>query len=340
MPARLGSFTLHGSFATRCTGLFLLVRSFLVVLGRRILRGPLRPSWPLELEVATRFFKAQDAVALKLAADDKVGEIRRVIDALVFRLPALDRVHKAPEQEIPGAWFAAGRAGPTTLYFHGGGYSFYPAMTDNIVAVVTLAAGGRTFVPWYRLAPEHPYPCQLDDALRAYRWLLDAGTAPSQLVLAGDSAGGHLVLVLLLALKAAGLPMPAAAVAISPWTDPRNAGASMVTNRRFDWMSPQMSDHLARWAGPEFVRSGPLDSQNPHDLKGLPPLLVHAGEVEICRDMIEAFCANARRAGADVSYRCFPDMTHDFHGFGDLLPQSREALDDIRTFVAARAAPR
>ena len=340
MPARVQTFTLHGPLAARITSLLLLARSAVAVIVTRILRGPLRPSWPFELEVATRFFKAQDDQILALIAHAPMEEIRGRIDSLVFRLPVIDRVRRVPEHRFAGHWLETDRPGPTVLYFHGGGYSLYPAMTDNLIAAVALAAGGRTFVPHYRLAPEHPYPSQIEDAKSAYRWLLQGGTAPSQLVLAGDSAGGHLVLVLALALKAAGLPLPAAAVAISPWTDPRNAGASMQSNRPFDWMSPRMSDQLARWAGPELAQASLLHWPRTDDFKHLPPLLVQAGEAEICIDMIDAFCDLAERAGTDITYRRYPDMTHNFHGFGDLVPQSREALDEIGAFIAARTASR
>ena len=149
-------------------------------------------------------------------------------------------------------------------------------------------------------------------------------------MIAGDSAGGHLALMLLLTLRASALPRPAAAIAISPWTDPSNGGSTMTTNAALDWMSPAMSNQLARWSGTELASSGNLaEWPDDADFADLPPLLIHGGEAEICRSMIEQFCARATRSGAPVTCRIWPDMNHNFHGFGDLMRQSREALDQI-----------
>ena len=199
------------------------------VLLRRLRHGPLRPSWTLAFEIATRFFQAQDARVRAVAASGDLARCRAIADSLVFYRPALNDVRIETEPRVPGAWFIAPRPGPTVLYFHGGGYAFYPKMTDNIVAAVAMATGGRALVPHYPLAPEHPFPAQLEAARSAYRWLLES-TPPEQIIVAGDSAGGHLALMLLLTLN--DLPKPAAAVAISPWTDPRNGGASAADEQR------------------------------------------------------------------------------------------------------------
>jgi acetyl esterase/lipase len=141
--------------------------------------------------------------------------------------------------------------------------------------------------------------------------------------------------MLLLTLRETMMPPPAAAIAISPWTDPANTGASMTTNRAFDWMSQALGNQLALWAGPDFIATGNLaDWRSDRDLADLPPLLVHAGEAEICRSMIEQFCARAAASGAPITCVIWPDMNHNFHGFGDLMPQSQQALDAISAFVA------
>jgi epsilon-lactone hydrolase len=328
--------SLHGSIGLRAASLLLLVRSAIAVVARRALRGPLRPSWSLAFEIATRFFQAQDARVRSVAPSGDIARCRAIADSLVFYRPALNEVRIEAEARLPGAWFIAPRAGPTVLYLHGGGYAFYPKMTDNIVAAVAMAVGGRTFVPHYPLAPEHRFPAQLEAARQAYKWLLES-TRPSQIVFAGDSAGGHLALMLLLTLNE--LPRPAAAIVISPWTDPRNGGASVTANSAFDWMSPAMGDQLARWAGSEFTENASLTEwPDARDLAALPPLLIHAGEAEIARDMIEQFAQRAKSAGAPVACRTWPDMNHNFHGFGEMMPQSREALAEIGAFVAKHAA--
>jgi epsilon-lactone hydrolase len=324
--------SLNGSIGLRAGSLWRLTLATVSVLLRRLRHGRLRPSWTLAFEIGTRFFQAQDARVRAAAASGDVAHCRAIADSLVFYRPMLNDVRIKTEPRVPGIWFVAPRPGPTVLYFHGGGYAFYPKMTDNIIAAVVIATGGRALVPNYPLAPEHPFPAQLDAARRAYRWLLES-VRPEQIIVAGDSAGGHLALMLLLTLN--DLPKPAAAVAISPWTDPRNGGASADANSVYDWMSPAMGDQLARWAGSEFTDNASLTEwPDVRDLAALPPLLVHAGDAEIARDMILQFCARAKHAGAPVTCRVWPDMNHNFHGFGEMMPQSRDALIEIGAFTA------
>jgi monoterpene epsilon-lactone hydrolase len=323
--------SLNGSIGLRAASLGRLVAATVAVLARRLRQGPLRPSWTLAFEIATRFFQAQDACVRAAVASGDLARCRAIADSLVFYRPALNDVRIEAEQRMPGAWFVAPRSGPTVLYLHGGGYAFYPKMTDNIIAAFVMATGGRAFVPHYPLAPEHPFPAQLNAARKAYRWLLES-VPPEKIIFAGDSAGGHLALMLLLTLN--DLPKPAAAVAISPWTDPRNGGASATENSAFDWMSPGMGDQLARWAGSEFTENASLTEwPDTRDLAALPPLLIHAGEAEIASDMILQFCTRAKHAGAPVTCRLSPDMNHNFHGFGEMMPQSRDALAEIGAFA-------
>jgi epsilon-lactone hydrolase len=324
--------SLHGSIGLRATSLLLLARTAVSVVVQRLLHGPLLPSWTLEFEIATRFFQAQDARVRALAPSGDVAGCRAIADSVAFHRPVMNEVRITPELRPPGAWFIAPHPGPTVLYFHGGGYAFYPKMTDNIVAAVAMAAGGRTFVPHYPLAPEHPFPAQLQAARQAYVFLLES-TPPSRIVFAGDSAGGHLALMLLLTLNE--LPKPAAAVALSPWTDPRGGGASVATNGAFDWMSHDMGRQLADWAGPEFTEHASLTEwPDVRDLADLPPTLIHGGDAEICRDMIEQFSERAKRAGAPLTCRIWSDMNHNFQGFGEATQQSRDALAEIGAFVA------
>jgi acetyl esterase/lipase len=244
------------------------------------------------------------------------------------------RIVRETTAPVEGRWFVHDADGPLGLHFHGGGYVFSPATTDNLVAALACAVGGRTFVPDFRLAPEHPFPCQLDDALRAYEWLLAQAGPQPRIVLSGDSSGGHLVIALLLTLAQRNLPLPCGSVAISPWTDPGGDSESLRSNAPTDWMTAEMLKRMAAWAG---GCTHPLFRLNSADLSALRNLLVHAGEAEIIRDMAQDFCARARAAGADVIYESIPGMNHNFQGFGDKLPQSRLALERIAAFVAERA---
>lgn len=315
-----------------------LVASTFRVCARRMLHRP--PTLPLDFEIATEFFRAQGHRAFRISGDGNgIAAARRMVDTLIFRLPHFYDVTISLETSapVPGRWFASGEQGPLILHFHGGGYVFSPAMTDNLIAAVARAVGGRTFVPDYRLAPEHPFPCQLDDAVRSYEWMLAKVGSPSGIVLSGDSAGGHLVLALLLTLGRHGLPPPAASIAISPWTDPGVGGtASLRTNEPYDWMTADMLDRMAAWAGCDGGADHPLFRLGTADLSALQRVLIHAGGNEICCDMIRDFATRARAAGADVRYESWTGMNHNFHGFGDSVEQSRQALKQIADYVAAR----
>jgi epsilon-lactone hydrolase len=309
--------------------------SLLTVSLRRGLLGPQLPSWTFAFEVGTAFFRRQDRAISRLAGPRAVADSRALIDSLTFHLPRTGQIGRAgePQAPVPANWFATNGSGPTILYLHGGGYVFCPKMTENLIEAVALAAGGRTLVPMYRLAPEHPFPAALEDALTTYRWLVENRARNCDIFIAGDSAGGHLALSLCLALHEQGMPRPAGVIAISPWTDPDNRGASMQTNESHDWMSAATANRLARWAAGGNGGEGPLFSQLRQDLARLPPALVHGGGAEICRDMIVEFCHRAESAGADIQWTIWPDMTHNFHGFANLAPSARLALDDIGRFI-------
>jgi len=222
------------------------------------------------------------------------------------------------------------------LYLHGGGYCFYPRAYADFIALITRAAESRTFALDYRLSPEHRFPAQLEDALHAYRWLLDSSTDPSRLVIAGDSAGGNLTLALLLAAREANLPQPALAIALSPPTDLETEYASMVSNRGFDWIDEPMVMRWADWYCHPSRRRDPLVSPLCADLRGLPPIYIQAGRAEILYDSIQAFSQHAQSQGANVVLDAWDDMTHDFQMFGPYAPQSTEALRRIREVVDLR----
>jgi acetyl esterase/lipase len=179
-----------------------LSQSVLEVSARRMLKGPRRPGWNWFVEVATRTLKKQVSSAFKMR---DVKEARRYLDSMVTSSPALSEVNirQVVHEKFRGSWFSGKNAEPrvTVMYFHGGGYSFYPRAYASFIAQITLAAKSRTFALNYRLSPEHRFPAQLEDALNAYRWLLENGTDPDNLVLTDDSAGGNLTFALLLAAR-------------------------------------------------------------------------------------------------------------------------------------------
>lgn len=332
--SRQRTLELHGPLEYRLRGLMNLLWASAVTSLRRLVRGPRHPGWTWNFETTMRFLRAQSEVADSF---DDVGAARVYEDSLLLPSEALGRVRRTPVQrEGGGTWFepdAGCDDNSAVLYLHGGGYAFDSRAHDNLIALVALATGRRVLAPDYPLAPEHPFPAQLDHARAAYRWLVEQGYDPGRIVVAGDSAGGNLVLALLVDLRDAGERLPAAAACLAPWTDLANPGESVAANDAYDWISKRMAD---RWS--ERFRNGvsatdPRVSPAHADLRGLPPLYLQAGSAEILLDMIRAFHQRAQAQGVDARLDVWDAMTHDFQAFGSALPESREALERIGAFV-------
>jgi acetyl esterase/lipase len=273
-----------------------------------------------------------------------VNESRRYLDSVQISFSEMAEVTITPvaEERVRGCWFAGKDSVPgvTVLYFHGGGYSFYPKAYDNFIALIALATKSRMFAPEYRLAPEHRFPAQLEDGLSAYRWLLENGTDPGELVIAGDSAGGNLALAVLLAARDLKLPLPALAIALSPPTDFETEHASIVGNQDYDWIEKQMLVRWADWFCDPEQRRNPLVSPQWADLRGLPPTYIQAGRAEILYDSIQAFADRAKGEGADVVLETWEDMNHDFQIFGRYVLQSAEALRRLGEVIDAQVRER
>jgi acetyl esterase/lipase len=273
-----------------------------------------------------------------------VKEARRYLDAVLVTLPELAEVDVTPvvQESFSGNWFVCKTLVPgvTLLYFHGGGYSFYPKAYANFVTSVALATKCKTFALDYRLAPEHRFPAQLEDALNAYRWLLENRTNPSDLVIGGDSAGAHLALSVVLAVRDLKLPPPALAFCLSPPTDFDPERVRLVDNQHGDWIEKQMLLRWADWFCGSEHRRNPLVSPLDADLRGLPPIYIQAGRAEILYDSIQAFADHARSQGADVVLESWEDMNHVFQIFGRHAPQSSEALRGLREVIDAKVRVR
>lgn len=242
---------------------------------------------------------------------------------------------------VPAEWVTAEGLrvpGKTLLYLHGGGYTIgNPELYRIFTWRLGEAACCRVLAIDYRLAPEHPYPAAVDDALAAYRWLLEQGHAGQDLALAGDSAGGNLVLVLLQRLREEGLPMPASALCYSPWTDLTGSGASVTLNARRD---PMLPAHRLRDAAEVYAPG--LDHRNPlisplfADFRGLPPLSIHVGSTEVLLDDSTRLADRLRSAGVSVDLNVWPSQPHVFPVLARLLPEGRQALNMSGRFVLAR----
>jgi len=227
----------------------------------------------------------------------------------------------------------------TILYFHGGSNMFGApetalSLTGNLVA----RTGLRALSVDYRLAPEHPFPAGIEDALSAYRALLDRGEDPSAIAFAGDSAGGGHAVTTCLAARDAGLPVPAAIVAFSPGLDYTRTGASIDAK---DGIDPILTRETLRYTGAMYLagqdpRQPLLSPATLADLTGFPPLLLQAGTNEVLLDDSTRLAARARAAGVDVILDITADVPHVFQTYAGVLDEADEALDRAALFLTQR----
>ncbi len=223
------------------------------------------------------------------------------------------------------------------LYLHGGGYVSGSLNTHrSLVGRLAQCCGVCALSVGYRKAPDHPFPAALDDARRAYRWLRRQGHAPGDIVVAGDSAGGGLALALLLWLRDAGQPLPAAAVCLSPWVD---LALPISILRRAAQEETRLLEALQmRTWGPLYAHrtalAHPLVSPVRADLRGLPPLLLQVSDAEVLHDDVLRFAAKARAAGVPVVLEVFAGLVHWWHLFWRWVPEAAQALDQVAAFVA------
>jgi acetyl esterase/lipase len=229
----------------------------------------------------------------------------------------------------------APRAGLHLLYVHGGAFAMgSPRTHRGLTRRLAIAARARVIVPAYRLAPEHPYPAAHGDLLAVYRALLARGVEASRIVVAGESAGGNLVLALAQALLGSGEPQAAGIVLLSPWLDLACTGESLVANRDLEVMVPVDAMPVAArmYAGAHDLRA-PAISPLYGEFRGLPPMFVHASSTEVLCDDARRVVDAARAAGVSAELRVWPQLPHAFPAFADILPEARAAVIEIAGFV-------
>jgi monoterpene epsilon-lactone hydrolase len=264
----------------------------------------------------------------------KFGSIPEGIMVSPLSIPELpdglfaEWIHPAASASSPSA------ADKAIFYTHGGGYVSGNCVDHRMhVAKFVQAAGVGALLYDYRLAPEHPFPAAMQDTLTAYRWLLGQGVIPGNINIVGESAGGGLCLASLLAIRDEGLSLPAAGVALSPWTDLQCTGDSYRTNARRDIST------LGSWEvwGKYYVGSNdpthPWISPLYGDLKGLPPVLIEVGDHEILLDDSLHFAEKAKTAGGDITLRVWEGMVHCFPLLAPMFPEATQAWDETILYI-------
>lgn len=276
--------------------------------------------------------------------------LKRTLAQTRQRIQSLERLVPSPPRGVEITTADAGGVGADhvtasrsqtdrrMLYLHGGGYRIgSPRLYRHATWRIASAAQARLTAIDYRLAPEHPFPCALEDALAAYRWLLANGADAGRIVVMGDSAGGGLTLALLLALRDRALPLPAAAVALSPWTDLALTGSTLVTNAAADPIIdveelPKFAADYLAGVDPRIPYASPLYA----DLAGLPPVLIQVGSDEVLLDDSVRLVERLRRAGNSAELQIWPRMFHAWHLFAPIVPEARQAIAAIGAFVQRR----
>jgi monoterpene epsilon-lactone hydrolase len=299
--------------------------------------------------IQSHFFRQLSRVmSAYLASKGGVDEWRRIANP--FAKPTVPRgvqLQRIKIGDVPAEWLIPARVDDTEktiLYFHGGAWLFGWYNTHRmLLGHLAKQARKQALAVDYRLAPEYPFPAALDDCLAAYHYLIERGIRPNQVILAGDSAGGNLVITCMLALREAGEPLPAAGVCISPATDLAVDGPSRSVNASKDAiLSFGMYERYVKILQGSLTAGHdprhPLLSPIYADLHGLPPLLVQAGEDEILLNSITVFVNKARREGVQVTYEVWEAMWHVWHIYDPYLPEAHYAVSSISRYINEQLA--
>jgi len=269
----------------------------------------------------------------------EIAQMRKDIDArgLNFGLPGDVTVEPVSTNGVPAEWTSTPGADTSKaiLYLHGGGYVIGSLDSHrHVVAEAGRAAGCRTLAIDYRMAPEHPFPAAVEDSVAAYRFLLDSGLAANNIAIAGDSAGGGLVVGAILAIRDAGLALPGCAWCISPWVDMEALGQSFTDRAATD---PTVQAPTIKFMAETYLAGA--DPRHPHaaphygDLRGLPPILIQVGA---CETLLDDSIQLARAAGISdviVDLQIWPEMIHVWHLYHPILAAGKRAIASGGSFI-------
>lgn len=267
-----------------------------------------------------------------------VAQMRADWDALFWSDAVPVESQSISANGVDSVWISAPGADPrrVLVYFHGGGFKLGSVRSHrDLMARLSQAAACRVLGLNYRLAPEHRFPAPVEDAVAAYEFLLSEGIDPRNIGFAGDSAGGGLAISAMFALREHGLPLPAAGVMISAWTDLTAESASYETRAQVDpiHQRPMILATARNYLGENGDARDPLASPLFGDLRGLPPLLLHVGDRETGLDDSHRFAEKARAARVTVELKVYERMIHVFQQFPEVLPEARESIEEIGRFL-------
>ena len=272
-----------------------------------------------------------------------VQTLRKSFNELMARVPVAPDVQQTPVElrDVPGVEVTIEGNDETEnviLYFHGGVYVIGTAVASvPLVSELARRTGAKAITVAYRLGPEHPYPAAVEDARAAYEGLLAQGVAPANVALAGESAGGGLVVATFLALREAGVPLPSCGYLMSPYVDLTLSGRHSPTGPR---STPVLTPEGLRVRVPDYLAgadaSDPLISPIFGDLKDLPPLLIQVGSHEILLSDALRLAERAALCDVPVTLDVTPGVPHVFQGFAGLLDEAGAALDGAERFMNAQ----
>jgi acetyl esterase/lipase len=293
-------------------------------------------SW--QVRVLEIYFRLQHAFTPK-AGEVDVHKERVELDKLgaMFKLPKGIKPVKELAGGVPAEWLVPPGVsnGRVLLYLHGGSYVSGSCNSHRSVAAnIAIASKARALTLDYRLAPEHPHPAAVEDAVAAYKWLINNKVDPRHLAIAGDSAGGGLAIALLVSLRDAKIPLPAACVCLSPWTDLAFSGESWKSKAAvdliiYDYKELAFAKMYLGGLDPKTPLASPLYA----DLQGLPPLLVQVGTDEVLLSDSARLVEHAKQAGVNAVLDEWQKMQHVWQFAASFIPEGRRAIDQIGEFI-------
>ncbi len=317
----------QGPLHHRVASFLTLGRVMLKVAARHATGRRIAQDWDMLTEVGIRFVRHQFTYAMR-CKDIEQGRAR--FNSLLTKTADTYDVTIEETGDPAAFWFTPQnlRTDAVAFYCHGGGYAFRGPVTYRYAKMLAHHLGARVYMPLYRLTPEHPHPAQADDALAAWREVTTHCSA-DQIVLIGDSAGGHMALMLLQQLESSNLQQPALCICLCPWTDIGARGDSMTLNNHYDLVQGWMALEFARWLDPDCQTGQQVLSPIQYDYSGLSPLYIQAGGREVLRDMIVHFSEKQVDLGAQIQLDVWEDMPHNFQAYDSTKRSSRAALARI-----------